>query len=252
MRKVLLAILSFLLFFEGVKAEPIKLSNLAESYYMKGDYNTSFHLYDSLIHLGFSSRDLYFNAANAAYKSGKKGWSVYYYEKALREDSKDQQIKKNLSLVSSTLQDEIEPVSEIFFITLWKSSLVWLPIDIAAKVSIVLIWLAAFSFAFYLLFKSESSKRLGLIMAVFFLMLAGTFETHAALHKKWHNANLECIIMPTEVSIYSSPDLISNVLFKLHEGTKILASDKVNNWYYIKVQDGREGWIKAESVQIID
>ncbi len=252
MKKFLLAVIFVIGSFTFISAETSKLAKLADSLYLKNDFNTSFRLYDSLIQSGFSSRDLYFNAANAAFKSGKKGWSVYYYEMALKEDSKDQQIKHNLSVVKSSLKDDIEPVSELFFVTLWKSSLIWLPLDTAAKISIAFIWMAAISFCVYLLFKTEATKRFGLIMAIFFLLLSGTLETHAALHKKWHTANRECIIIHPEVSVYTSPDLISSAVFKLHEGAKVIASDKVNNWYFIKVQDGREGWIKSDQVKEVE
>ena len=61
----------------------------------------------------------------------------------------------------------------------------------------------------------------------------------------------EAIITDTVVTAKSSPDDSGTDLFRIHEGLKVTIKDKSLDWMEIRLSDGRVGWIKASSMEII-
>ena len=61
----------------------------------------------------------------------------------------------------------------------------------------------------------------------------------------------KAIIFAPQVTGKSSPDVSGNVLFELHEGTKVTTGEKVGEWYEIRLSDGNKGWVPASSLEII-
>jgi SH3-like domain-containing protein len=59
------------------------------------------------------------------------------------------------------------------------------------------------------------------------------------------------IIMTPSVNARSSPDEQSTNVFVLHEGTKVMIRDSVQNWKEIKIANGNTGWIPAEALEEI-
>ncbi len=56
------------------------------------------------------------------------------------------------------------------------------------------------------------------------------------------------IILQHEVKILSEPNQISETKFSLHEGTKVSVLNQNSQWVNIKLENGNEGWVKAEFV----
>ena len=66
-----------------------------------------------------------------------------------------------------------------------------------------------------------------------------------------NNQESDAIIMENVVSVKSSPDENGTVLFRIHEGIKISIKDKSGDWTEIRLADGRVGWVKNSSLEII-
>jgi SH3-like domain-containing protein len=49
--------------------------------------------------------------------------------------------------------------------------------------------------------------------------------------------------MQPSVNAKSSPDELSTNMFVLHEGTKVVLIDSVQNWKEIRISDGNKGWV---------
>lgn len=61
----------------------------------------------------------------------------------------------------------------------------------------------------------------------------------------------EAIIFSAAINIKSSPDESSVDIFVLHEGTKVVITDNLGEWYKILIANGSVGWVKAEAMKII-
>ena len=60
------------------------------------------------------------------------------------------------------------------------------------------------------------------------------------------------VIFSQESAIKLEPELKSESIFYLHEGTKVMLIDSSNAyWTKIKLQDGRVGWISNDSLKKI-
>ena len=82
--------------------------------YRKNNFEKAIAIYTEIIDgQNLGSKELYFNLANAYYKTNKIGPSIYYYEKALSLDPSDSDVQNNLSFAQKMTIDRIEvlPVS---------------------------------------------------------------------------------------------------------------------------------------------
>ena len=93
----------------------------AETLYAEKQYAAAAEIYAKLFQYGESST-LYYNYANALYKSNQLGLAILNYERALRLDPTNDDIKFNLEFVNKMKTDKIEPL-ERFFLSVWMESL---------------------------------------------------------------------------------------------------------------------------------
>jgi SH3-like domain-containing protein len=59
------------------------------------------------------------------------------------------------------------------------------------------------------------------------------------------------IIFSEKSEVKNAPTMNSDKIFTLHEGTKVLVLDTVDNWKKIRIADGKIGWISTEEIKII-
>ena len=59
------------------------------------------------------------------------------------------------------------------------------------------------------------------------------------------------IIMSPTIAIKSSPQETGTDLFILHEGTKVYIVGKLDNWFEIRLSDGKQGWLQKTAIEPI-
>ena len=59
------------------------------------------------------------------------------------------------------------------------------------------------------------------------------------------------IVMVGAARANASPDDNSNLLFELHEGTKVKIRSSDRNWYEIEIANGSVGWTPKQNVEVI-
>jgi uncharacterized protein YgiM (DUF1202 family) len=52
-------------------------------------------------------------------------------------------------------------------------------------------------------------------------------------------------------AVNASPDVNSNRLFELHEGTKVSIRSSDGNWYEVEIANGSVGWTEQKNVEVI-
>jgi SH3-like domain-containing protein len=62
---------------------------------------------------------------------------------------------------------------------------------------------------------------------------------------------VEAIIFSEKSEVKNAPTMNSDKNFTLHEGTKVLVLDSVDNWKKIRIADGKIGWIIADNIKIL-
>ena len=124
----------------------------ANTLYTAGDYNGAVATYDSIVNEGLVSTRLYYNLANAYFKSGKLGEAILYYNKAAKLSPNDDDVAYNLAYAQSFIKDKIEsvPTSGVARVVGGVGNL--MGADAWGVVSLVLLGLSLVFGALYLLF----------------------------------------------------------------------------------------------------
>ena len=64
--------------------------------------------------------------------------------------------------------------------------------------------------------------------------------------------NRVAIVFAIKTAVRNAPTLNSEEVFTLHEGTKVIVLDVVDDWKKIKLADGKLGWIIADEIKLLD
>ena len=250
MRRIIIVILLFLPVLKAFSVND-SLYQSAINLYETGQYEASLAEYRELLSRGIESPLMYYNMGNAAYRSNHLGYSVLYYEKALKLDPGFDDAAYNLRFVSQFRSDKFEEVPELFIRKWVRAAINVLPEKVWSLISLLLFSLFLSGILIYVFARSLAFKKSGFFLALFSILIF-TFSILSASvqHRKISKPDKGVIIAPS-VMVNSTPSESGNDLFILHEGTKISVGEEVSDWWNIKIIDGREGWIPAESFQSI-
>jgi len=152
---------------------------------------------------------------NAHYKLSNIGPSIYYYEKALELSPSDGDIKNKITFDG------------------------WAWFAVCCVVLFVVLFILYYSA------RTSLKKRLFFISS-WLILVFGLFGVFFAFRQYGAISNNQfAIIFAQETTIKSEPNLRSEEVFQLHEGSKVQVTETVNNWKKIKLSDGKIGWIPA-------
>jgi len=218
------------------------------NHYLNREYDKAIDCYNRVIRMGYGAPDLYFNLGNAWFKMQDFPKAILYYEKAKILDPMDEDILKNLSIANSRIIDKIENIPE-FFLKRWLSSLaVLLSPDHWALVSLLIFTLSLASFFLYIFSDGYHLKKMAFITGVILvsLSLTGIFLMHKRKQLIMHSD--AAIVIAPVVNVKSSPDEQGTSVFVLHEGTRVVLLDSVQQWKEVKIPDGNKGWVQDHNL----
>jgi tetratricopeptide (TPR) repeat protein len=224
--------------------------NQAGTLYQQKKFEESLKSYEQLIDRGIRNADLFYNASNAAYRSGDIGKAVLYIEKALRLSPSDKDALANRSFLNAIKEDQESPDTNavLAFITGSYNSIT----QQSAR------FLSAISFAFALLMASALlfiRKKWAKISLFGVIVFSGTLflcTSVIAIHKyNQHEHVREAVVMNDEAKSYSGPGTENTLIFTIHEGTKVVIERRQGEWLLIRLSSGAGGWIFANSVREI-
>ncbi len=233
-------------------AELTGLWNSGSEAYNAGHYDLAAEAWQKMIDDGIVSADLYYNAGNAFFKDGKYGRAVLCYERALKLDPSDKDIRYNLEYARGFVTDKIDVVPEFIFKTWMRevsrifSSNAW------AWISIVLFAAFLALLLLFLLGGSAAERRSGFFCGIVALVLSLSALGFSLSLKRESLREDAAIVMATVTSVRSAPSAeTSTELFILHEGTRVEIREQISGWDNIRLSDGREGWLPAKDLEII-
>ena len=197
MKRIILALLS-LFTFSGLFASTDSLYNSAIGKYEQGMYEESLGEFREILGRGVESPLLYYNMGNAAYRSNNLGYSILYYEKALKMDPRFEDAKYNLQFVSQFKSDRFEQVPE-FFIRKWiKKAVSGLPVKGWALISLGSFFILLTGVMFYIFAHRLPLKKTGFFTALFSLLLfAFSLFSATKQHHEIINPDTAIIISPS-------------------------------------------------------
>ena len=224
----------------------------ANNLYKEDKIEEAITAYKEIEEKGLISSELYYNLGNSYYKLNKVGPSIYYYEKALKLNPLNEDVKNNLIFAKRLALDNIEELPKTVFQKFNSNYLQKLSYNQWAIAVIIFSFLGSFLFLLYYFTTTPGKKRfyfttssISFILMVIVLLITINQYTFTKNNK-------EAIIFAEESEIRNAPTLTSEEVFKLHEGTKVIVLDAVDDWKKIKIADGKIGWVISEELKLLN
>ncbi len=221
----------------------------ANTLYQQQKFDQAAKLYESILHSGKESAEVYFNLGNCYYKLKRTAPSIYNYEMALRLAPRDEEIQTNLDFARKMTVDGMAEVPKTGINGLADAFTTLVSADGWAWLAIVFAVVTVTLFAIYYLSKAASKKRryFGLSCLSFLLMLVGLW---AGFHEKSRlESTHEAIIFAPQVTVLSEPQQKAQKVTVIHEGLKVTLLEKIGDWRKIELPDGTLGWVEAPAMR---
>jgi len=231
------------------------LESEAETAYRNGDFAESIKLYEAEIQQNKLNRTesptLYYNLGNAYFRDNQIAKAIVNYERALLLDPGDGDIRHNLRFAKTRIEDKIDS-ADSFFITQWTRGLqnlysgnTW------ALIGIILFLLFIVTIGTYMISSRLTIRKLSFYASLTLLSLVLISNVFAFKQKNKIVNRSTGIVMSASVSIYTSPDVHSQELFRLHEGSKVRIKRTEGNWFEIEIANGSVGWLQKKNIETI-
>ncbi|MBN1596965.1 MAG: tetratricopeptide repeat protein [Bacteroidales bacterium] len=253
MKKLIILILIAAFNLQGAFASDTvdSLFTAANTMYSNNSFDEAIAGYEHIINLGFESAEIYYNLGNAYYKIRNYPKAILNYERALLLDPSNEDITYNLNKVKMYNIDEIDQIPE-FVIRRWVNSLIslvntnlWSIISLSAFVLMLVLLLV-----YFITVKIDLRKSAFYISVILLIISVSTFYCSYKSKMLLAKEN-SCIAISSTITVKSSPSQSSTNLFIIHEGTKVYIVDELDEWYEIKLSDGKQGWLLKEDVEPI-
>lgn len=226
-----------------------QLWNDGVSAYADGRWDEAQEAWSAIAADGMESAELYCNIGDACFKGGDVAHAILWYERSLKVDPSYGDARFNLEFARTQVQDRIEEVPE-FFVEVWGRKACWLlPSGVWA-------WLCITFFAAFLamgllfLLGRGGARKAGFFVGIAMLLCSLLCLDFAFWQRTDALKHDSAIIMDAVTEVKSSPG--SGVsLFVLHEGTKVRLLESVGEWENIELSDGRQGWLRSRSMEVI-
>lgn len=107
------------------------------------------------------------------------------------------------------------------------------------------------SIGLYFLSHSISIQKTSFLISSIFLALL-IFSSVILFSRYNYEATTNYgILLESSFSVKTSPDVRGSDAFVIHEGIKFIIEDQVNDWYKIRLVDGKVGWIPKNTFEKI-
>ncbi|WP_337865012.1 tetratricopeptide repeat protein [Ignavibacterium sp.] len=243
----------FIMFFSitFAKSSVDDLMKKANDLYVQGQFEDAIKIYNSLIGEGYEGTSLFYNLGNAYYRTGKIGYAILYYEKALKHSPDDEDVMHNLQLAQLNIVDKIEALPSFFVFRIWETVLGFFSSEGWLILSYILLLVVLFALGFYFFAQNITQQRIAFYSFVFVLVLFFA-SVSLMIVKLNQEENLRFgVVLESSLTAKSSPDPQGKDAFVIHEGLKVRVEDKVDKWVKIRLEDGQVGWVENFSVGII-
>lgn len=223
----------------------------ANKAYAKEKYNDAIQLYTKVLDKGLESYELYYNLGNCYFRISNFPMAILNYERGKKLNPADEDLDFNLKIANTKIVDKIDPIPQLFFVKWWLMLTNLFSFDYWAYIAIGSI---SFFFIFLFLYLASSTykmKKLSFWFSNSFLLITVLCIYFAYNQYSVINDKNSAIIFSANVTVKSSPDEKGSDKFVIHEGTKVILLDELNNWVKIKIANGSNGWIEKQTFEVI-
>ncbi|MBL7073500.1 MAG: SH3 domain-containing protein [Candidatus Omnitrophica bacterium] len=223
------------LFFEG------------NGYYENGEYAGAAAAYEKIIDKGYANGAVCYNLAGAYFKAGDLGRAILNYERAKYFMPRSADLTQNYKFARRKMKRTVSPRKEMWF---------WKPLRLYSSFFTVreLMWIASGEYFLILIVIAAGVvfpkiRRHRLIPVI--VLIAGILFTSFCIAVKTKEASTAAVVMVPETFAFFGPFDSATKFFTLYEGMPVEVLKSKDDWYKVKRQDGKSGWIKKDKIQFI-
>ena len=231
--------------FAAETPSPEELFFEANRAYKEGRYQNAIDGYQKLAQNGYANGHLYYNLANAYFRSGRLGQAILNYKRAQVLIPRDPDLNYNLRFALDQTKDAVSPtqnyLNQAFF---WLDSMTLRELMWAFALLNVIFW----GILVLRLFSRPEWTYYVFIVLLIFWLVGGT-----SLAVKWyqHKTDQRAVILTPVVDVLAGPEANDTVLFKLHEGTTVHRERTEDGWSLIQISPNKRGWIESSTIEQI-
>lgn len=201
--------------------------------------------YEALVESGAKDGRLYYNLANAYFKSGDLGRAVLNYHRAQRLLPRDGDVAANLELARARTLDSLEAQYEGAVIGSVRQLVGWTTLREAAIVALFL-WAAIGGLIVSAILWQDRRRLLFVLAGVAAVLLVLILVSVGV--RIWDERDQPpAVIVVAEASVHSGPSADYLTEFLLHAGTEVRIVERRAEWTRIALPGDLQGWVPTES-----
>jgi len=221
------------------------------NFYQNKEYEKAIDTYEQLIRNGFEGTSLYYNLGNAYYRTGKIGFAILNYERALELSPSDEDIQHNLALANAKTVDKVEMLPKFFIFQYWESLLAFFSLTGWTYAAYLFYLFVLAGIGFYFFSKNQRVQKISFYSGLAALLLLAVTASLLIIKFNRELSVKNGVIVQSEAPVKLSPDAGSSDAFIVHEGLKVKLEDNVQDWVKIRLLDGKIGWVQKENLKVI-
>lgn len=247
MRRFSFAILFLFLVFIRIgfaKDEASSLFARANESYTAQRYGEAALLYDEIIRQGTQGGPIFYNLANAYFKTGELGRAIVNYERALEWMPRDADLRANYRYAESLVQKVEGERNQGAAARLFQEHMRYYTLNELMWI----LWGLAFIFVMVhlsgLYFQWTAKRKrvmLGLLLALMVFYGAGLIIRVRAISGR-------AIVIREDNALFE-PRAEATTHFRLFQGNAVTARKTENGWVKVERFDGKSGWVKEDTVE---
>lgn len=252
MRKntLFLAILFFPLMIQSQSINAQLLFNEANTVLEAGNFDEALSLYKTIEDSGYVSGALFLNIGFAAVQIDSLGLAKYYFLKAQKYESMQNDTEKALDYVNAQFSRQSAQLPKLP----WEKAVHWAKESptvsgiylfgfLILNLGLLLLlinWLKKLEFSsFKLLFRILTFSGFSIILLAFYVDYVDARYD-------------EAVLITSQSNVYSSPDSTAELVSTAYEGYDLIIDNKISDsntdWFYIRLGNGQYGWISKKGI----
>ncbi|MFC1504231.1 tetratricopeptide repeat protein [Spirochaetota bacterium] len=261
MKNIIFIILFSLLYTSLYTDEADRYFGEANEFYKQGKYVDALMLYRKVEQMTGKSASLYYNMGNCyfqLYRQGGRvstnyvpnlGYTILYYERAHAIDPSDSDISYNLRFSRDFCIDKIEKDEVNILLRVIFFFYFYLSLQTAIILAVVFFIIAALLLMLFILLKVNFRQLLLNASIFFFAAYLLLFVSSIVKYKAQYTLN-KGILLTERFDVRNAPEEDYSIAFRMHEGTIFEIRDERDEWYFVVLPNGFNGWVKKEFVGI--
>ncbi|MBX7095254.1 MAG: tetratricopeptide repeat protein [Flavobacteriales bacterium] len=237
----------FLLFIAGIPS--IGFSS-ADDLYKQQKYDSALVAFQAELGADNYSSDLFFAIGNCYYRLGDRVHAILYYEKALKLDPDNEDLKANIAFVKRGFKDKVN--TDRSGISGWYFTLVNSKgINYWSWLLIICINFGFLSLIVHRIVSDAKIRSLSFGMGIVSIAIGILCIFPASFRASSILESNQAIVLENNLDVKSEPSDNANTVFRISEGAKVNLRSENEEWVEISIDDANIGWIKKENLEKI-